>query len=200
MTQVTEINGIVADIAAGAKEQATGLHEVNSAVDKMDQATQQNAAMVEQSTAAAIRCRARAQQLAGLIDEFQVGRRPGGADAPRSSRRAACIRAPGKQPPPNMPRARPSHPGRRARGCARRRRQHESSEEFDAAWSPHEPCHASLQLAASPRFMCSPRAAPNPGLSPPAARRSSSLSCSSRSATFVVLRLVRTFACQQLSA
>jgi methyl-accepting chemotaxis protein len=42
----------VADIAASAQEQATGLQQVNAAVNQMDQVTQQNAAMVEQATAA----------------------------------------------------------------------------------------------------------------------------------------------------
>ena len=52
VAKVAEINGVVGDIAAGATEQATGLQEVNAVVNQMDKATQQNAAMVEQSTAA----------------------------------------------------------------------------------------------------------------------------------------------------
>ena len=47
--QVAEINGVVAEIAAGAQEQATGLAQVNTAISQMDQVTQQNAAMVEAS-------------------------------------------------------------------------------------------------------------------------------------------------------
>ena len=52
IAEVGEISIVVNDIAASAQEQATGLHEVNTAVNQMDQVTQQNAAMVEQSTAA----------------------------------------------------------------------------------------------------------------------------------------------------
>jgi methyl-accepting chemotaxis protein len=52
VAQVADINAIVIEIAASAKEQATGLAEVNTAINQMDQVTQQNAAMVEQSTAA----------------------------------------------------------------------------------------------------------------------------------------------------
>lgn len=44
VTQVADINGVVVEIAASAKEQATGLAEVNTAVNQMDQVTQQNAA------------------------------------------------------------------------------------------------------------------------------------------------------------
>ena len=52
VSQVGQLNGLVTELAASAKEQATGLSEVNTAVNQMDHVTQQNAAMVEQSTAA----------------------------------------------------------------------------------------------------------------------------------------------------
>jgi methyl-accepting chemotaxis protein len=51
--QVSEVNSAVAGIAASAQEQATGLNQVNTAINQMDQVTQQNAAMVEETTAAA---------------------------------------------------------------------------------------------------------------------------------------------------
>jgi methyl-accepting chemotaxis protein len=70
--QVAEINGIVAEIAASASEQATGLAEVNTAVNQMDQVTQQNAAMVEQTTAASHALAHQAEELARLIGRFQV--------------------------------------------------------------------------------------------------------------------------------
>jgi methyl-accepting chemotaxis protein len=82
MAQVTEINDVVAEIAAGAKEQATGLDEVNTAINQMDQVTQQNAAMVEQSTAASHSLSQETVQLSGLIGQFQVGR-PAGEDSMR---------------------------------------------------------------------------------------------------------------------
>ena len=50
--QVVEVTEVVGEIAASTHEQATGLAQVNTAVNQMDQFTQQNAAMVEQSTAA----------------------------------------------------------------------------------------------------------------------------------------------------
>jgi methyl-accepting chemotaxis protein len=50
--KVAEIDALVGQIAASAAEQASGLHQVNTAVNQMDQVTQQNAAMVEQTTAA----------------------------------------------------------------------------------------------------------------------------------------------------
>ncbi len=73
MTQVTEINGVVTEIAAGAQEQATGLQQINTAINQMDQVTQQNASMVEESTAASHSLSQEADQLSGLIGQFQVG-------------------------------------------------------------------------------------------------------------------------------
>jgi methyl-accepting chemotaxis protein len=71
--QVAEMSGVVADIAAGAKEQATGLQHVNTAINRMDQATQQNAAMVEQSTAASRALSEETARLAGMVSEFAIG-------------------------------------------------------------------------------------------------------------------------------
>jgi methyl-accepting chemotaxis protein len=74
MAQVTEINNVVAEIASGAKEQSTALEEVNSAINQMDQVTQQNAAMVEESTAASYALAEETEQLSVLIGRFQVER------------------------------------------------------------------------------------------------------------------------------
>jgi methyl-accepting chemotaxis protein len=74
MAQVAEMDKVVAAIAAGAKEQATGLDEVNIAVNQMDQVTQQNAAMAEQSSAASRSLSEETGRLAGLIGQFKVGR------------------------------------------------------------------------------------------------------------------------------
>jgi methyl-accepting chemotaxis protein len=71
--QVTEINGIVGEIAASAAEQSTGLAEVNTAVNQMDQVTQQNAAMVEQTTAASHSLANEAGELGTLVGRFKLG-------------------------------------------------------------------------------------------------------------------------------
>ncbi len=68
-----QINGVATEIAASAQEQATGLHQVNAAVKQMDQVTQQNAAMVEQATAAAHSQRDETDALSELIAQFRVG-------------------------------------------------------------------------------------------------------------------------------
>ncbi len=70
--QVAQINGLAAEIAASAREQAVGLAEINTAVNHMDQTTQQNAAMVEQTTAANQALSQEADRLADLVAGFRV--------------------------------------------------------------------------------------------------------------------------------
>jgi methyl-accepting chemotaxis protein len=71
--RVQAINRLIAEIAASAQEQAGGLAQVNVAVNQMDQVTQQNAAMVEQTTAASHALREDVAELTDLIGRFQVG-------------------------------------------------------------------------------------------------------------------------------
>ncbi|MFT4955154.1 MAG: methyl-accepting chemotaxis protein [Brevundimonas sp.] len=79
VSQAGRIDGLVAEIAASAQEQSTGLHQINAAVNQMDQATQQNAAMVEQTTAASHRLAEEAEGLARLVSMFRID---APADAP----------------------------------------------------------------------------------------------------------------------
>jgi methyl-accepting chemotaxis protein len=84
VAQVAEITQIVDEIAASSKEQATGLHEVNTAVNQMDQVTQQNAAMVEQSTAASHALAREAADLARLMGQFRTGGPEAGVSGARA--------------------------------------------------------------------------------------------------------------------
>ncbi|MBX5174476.1 HAMP domain-containing protein [Rhizobium sp. NZLR1b] len=69
---ITQINQHMDAIATSAKEQSVGLSEVNIAVNQMDQTTQQNAAMVEQSTAASTSLAQEAQKLRELVGQFRL--------------------------------------------------------------------------------------------------------------------------------
>jgi methyl-accepting chemotaxis protein len=60
----------VTEIARSADQQATGLQEVNTAVDQMDQVTQQNAAMVEEATAATRTLTQQSSELAQIVSRF----------------------------------------------------------------------------------------------------------------------------------
>jgi methyl-accepting chemotaxis protein len=87
--RVMEIDTLVADIAGSAEQQSRGLAEVNLAVGEMDQVTQQNAAMVEQATAASQVLRGEMQQLIQLISHFRLGGRGAAAPARPGAARAA---------------------------------------------------------------------------------------------------------------
>jgi methyl-accepting chemotaxis protein len=66
------INSLIREISASASEQAIGLKEINQAMNQMDQVTQQNAAMVEETTAASVTLNDEAQTLKQLVMRFRV--------------------------------------------------------------------------------------------------------------------------------
>ncbi len=70
---VQSISGHMDAIATAAQEQSSGLAEVNTAVNHMDQATQQNAAMVEEMNAASAGLAQEAGNLAALLSQFRTG-------------------------------------------------------------------------------------------------------------------------------
>jgi len=71
---IITINHHMDAIATSAREQSTGLAEVNTAVNQMDQVTQQNAAMVEETNAASASLATEAGRLRELISQFNLGR------------------------------------------------------------------------------------------------------------------------------
>ena len=97
--QITHISQLVSGIAEGAAEQSTGLNEINTGVTQLDQVTQQNAAMVEEATAAGHMLNTDATKLAELVAHFRVAgvspaARPAPAAAPAAPARAAAQPAP----------------------------------------------------------------------------------------------------------
>ncbi len=72
---VRNITSVIAEISVAAKEQSTGLEQVNQAVSQLDDTTQQNAALVEQSAAAATSLREQAARLAQTVGEFKLAER-----------------------------------------------------------------------------------------------------------------------------
>ncbi|GGF94868.1 methyl-accepting chemotaxis protein [Rhizobium wenxiniae] len=70
--RVSRINDHIHSIAVASKEQATGLAEVNTAVNQMDHVTQQNAAMVEESSAATSKLSTEADALYRLVSHFRI--------------------------------------------------------------------------------------------------------------------------------
>ncbi|WP_179038665.1 methyl-accepting chemotaxis protein [Rhizobium leguminosarum] len=98
--EVQEINQHVHAIAEASREQSIGLQEINTAVNQMDQGTQQNAAMVEESTAASHNLATEAAALNNLLGQFRLTGTGGFttsapiATAPRAAARAAARAAP----------------------------------------------------------------------------------------------------------
>lgn len=113
---ITEMNTHMDAIAISAKEQSTGLSEVNQAVNSMDQTTQQNAAMVEESNAASSELAVEAGKLRDLISQFKID---GSATAQSAAlHHTARTMAKAAQPAPRQTAANTARPQMRSQGNA----------------------------------------------------------------------------------
>ncbi|MCF1449836.1 PAS domain S-box protein [Agrobacterium vitis] len=83
-TQVHDINSNVVAIVEASREQSTALGEINQAVNAVDQGTQQNAAMVEEQTAASHGLAQEAAALFELLEQFKFDDAPRSAASPRA--------------------------------------------------------------------------------------------------------------------
>ncbi|MEK8034510.1 methyl-accepting chemotaxis protein [Ideonella sp. DXS29W] len=72
VTSVQRVNDIIREINSASTEQSQGIGQINSAVTHLDQMTQQNAALVEQSAAAAESLKGQASVLNGLVARFHL--------------------------------------------------------------------------------------------------------------------------------
>jgi len=86
---VKKVTDIVAEIAAASREQSTGIEQVNKAVMQMDQTTQQNAALVEEASAASRAIVEQAHALNVMIARYDVGDTAARAPARPATRDAA---------------------------------------------------------------------------------------------------------------
>ena len=94
-SQVQEINANVLAIVEASKEQSIGLKEISQAVNIMDQSTQQNAAMVEQTSAASHSLAAEAHALFRLLGQFDLGN---GRQAAQTERAPRAVERPVNSP------------------------------------------------------------------------------------------------------
>jgi methyl-accepting chemotaxis protein len=81
VTSVKKVSDIIGEIAAASQEQSAGIEEVNKAVMQLDETTQQNAALVEQASAASQGMAAQAKTLNEMMDRYQVSDEARGAAA-----------------------------------------------------------------------------------------------------------------------
>lgn len=86
LQKAAAISDQIAGIARAVHEQSIGLSEINTGVNQLDQVTQQNAAVAEETTAASVSLRQQAEELTREIRAFDVGARP--AATPRPATRA----------------------------------------------------------------------------------------------------------------
>ncbi len=86
--EVSAVTAVIAEITTSSEDQASSLLQVNTAMNALDGVTQQNAAMVEEATAATQTLSGDTERLTKLVAHFQVGEPQAGTAAP-SARRAA---------------------------------------------------------------------------------------------------------------
>ncbi len=92
--QVSDINAHIQSIAVAAQEQSTGLAEVNTAVNQMDQVTQKNAAMVEETSAATHKLSQDAAGLTEMIAWFRLSERTPSTERGRIAQPASAAARP----------------------------------------------------------------------------------------------------------
>jgi methyl-accepting chemotaxis protein len=88
---VKRVTDIVGEISAASQEQSTGIEEVNRAITQMDEATQQNAALVEQAAAASQSLQDQAGSLGRAVNAFRIGHAGTAADKSGSAHAAQPI-------------------------------------------------------------------------------------------------------------
>ena len=88
LASVARVTDIMADISAASLEQSTGIEQINRAMGEMDESTQQNAALVEEASAAAQAMQDQAAQLARAVRLFRLDEAAGGALAAPARRPA----------------------------------------------------------------------------------------------------------------
>ncbi len=77
VTSVKRVNDTLGEITAAASSQSSGISEINSSIAALDQMTQQNSALVEQSAAAAESLKEQAARLTQVVSNFKLDRRDG---------------------------------------------------------------------------------------------------------------------------
>jgi methyl-accepting chemotaxis protein len=87
VASVERVTAIMRDIALASHEQEAGIEQINQAIGQMDAVTQQNAALVEEASAASEAMRVQAQHMESVVGVFQL---EGGAGSPAQRQRLAA--------------------------------------------------------------------------------------------------------------
>jgi len=98
VNSVKRVSDIIGEITAASAEQSDGIGQINGSVTQLDQMTQQNAALVEESAAAAESLKAQAAALAQVVSTFRLGNTAHAAPAPLAAPVAPARPAPKASP------------------------------------------------------------------------------------------------------
>jgi uncharacterized phage infection (PIP) family protein YhgE len=107
VASVQRVTDIIGEISAAALEQSQGIGQVNEAVTRLDQMTQQNAALVEQSAAAAESLKDQAHRMTTVVASFRVDGSVQAAPVARIEPRPAPAAKPVAAAAPKAPAAKP---------------------------------------------------------------------------------------------
>jgi methyl-accepting chemotaxis protein len=131
---IKRVADIVSEIAAASKQQSTGVEEINKAVSQMDEMTQQNSALVEESAAASRTLQEQAQNLHERMSLFTVdGSRAAERRSPPEERKRPSKPAAASKPPSSKPNGTPPRKVASA-GVARMQADLQSAFEGDSEW------------------------------------------------------------------
>ena len=83
LQSIQRVTDLMGEISNASDEQSAGVAQVGQAMSQMDQVTQQNAALVEESAAAASSLKSQAQRLVQAVAIFRLGDQDGAAQQPR---------------------------------------------------------------------------------------------------------------------
>ncbi len=108
VASVQRVTDIMADISAASQEQSSGIEQVNQAVVQMDETTQQNAALVEEASAAARSMEEQANLLAEAVSVFRTGAATAAAVVRPALAAVAASVAPVRRPAVLSPRIEPT--------------------------------------------------------------------------------------------
>lgn len=94
LTAIRSVSGIMNEISAASNEQSTGIEQVNIAVTHLDEVTQQNASLVDQTTRSTRRLEEQGAKLMQALSVFKLGRN----DARVATAKPAPVRTPARAP------------------------------------------------------------------------------------------------------
>ena len=152
VASIRRVTDIMGEISAASSEQSACVGQITEAMTQMDRATQQNAALVEESAAAAERLRAKALQLVEAVAVFKLEQGDGGGRGMSTTPLSPVRRAPAPRPP--APRPAPAKP--RTVG-------HAPAPKISGAGSPRALSHQGGAGQAKPSANApAPHKAPNP--------------------------------------